>query len=166
MHAGKPNGKTNAIFSQHTITIVSAISLFYVVLTVCMCVSLSPCPFTHTHTNTHTYIHTYIHTHTHTLCCRSFGWLKKKRESRESRFIVVVVACSLSTVDVDFRTYSLRYSVFTSTLSSSSSSSSLPSSFLRSWRRLPSTLLYHQHQFHHYHQLQQLFNHSKWFQIE
>jgi hypothetical protein len=127
-----------------------------------VCVSLSLPLHTHTHTQTH--IHTYIHTHT--LCCRSFGWLKKKRESRESRFIVVVVACSLSTVDVDFRTYSLRYSVFTSTLSSSSSSSSLPSSFLRSWRRLPSTLLYHQRQFHHYHQLQQLFNHSKWFQIE
>jgi len=152
MHVGKTNGKTNAIFSQHTITIVSALSLFYVVLTVC--VSLSPCPFTHTHT----------HTHTHTLCCRSFGWLKKKRESRESRFIVVVVACSLSTVDVDFRTYSLRYSVFTSALSSSSSL--LPSSFLRSWRRLPSILLYHQRQFHHYHQLQQVFNHFKWFQIE
>lgn len=102
---------------------------------VCVCVSLSSL-----------LLHT--HTHTHTLCCRSFGWLKKKRESRESRFIVVVVARSLSTVDVDFRTYSLRYSVFTSALSSSSSSSApLPS--LLSWRRLPSILLYHQHQFPH-----------------
>ncbi len=58
MHADKPNGKTDAIFSQYTITIVSALSLFYVVLTVSF--SLYPA-----HTNTHT------HTHTHSLS--SFG---------------------------------------------------------------------------------------------
>ncbi|CAF5151151.1 unnamed protein product, partial [Rotaria socialis] len=46
------------------------------------------------------------------------------------RFIVVVVARSLLTVDVDFRTYSLHYSVFTTTSSSSSSSSSSSTSSL------------------------------------
>lgn len=153
MHAGKTERKDQCYLQPtHIITIVSALSFFSIVLT------LSP-------SSSPSYIHTGTH-HIYSLSSSFVRMTKKKegRESRDSRFIVVVVACSLSTVDIDFRTSSFHE--FVSTLVLSLSSLSSPS--LVVWcRRLPSILLYRPLQIHHFHRFQQLrFNRFHWYPIE